>query len=334
MGAQRYPIGVGLNEKLEVGNSSNYLINDGTDVSIYSSGDVLIVPTGGKLHVWHASKAAGDYVSIYHDSDHGYIIPGSGQLILKDATSSAVMRLSNGNTIDLYIADVADTSGDYIRMYSGSSTAGTNEPAPIGFMVGYNINSGANFGSMIIGSRIDTNVPKYAAAFTSQAEPTFAVFGGVDINTRITQHSIQKYNEFSLGDYGSRLGLKYKDELITIAEDGTTAVGGAGFVPANCKIVAFTYYVTQIGGGGGLCDMGRTNGGNLDEFADVGSTTSSFAAVGNSGNSWLDGDGAGQAEIYNASADTITVTVNAAVTTTDAIVRIQMWYRDLTEASA
>jgi hypothetical protein len=129
-------------------------------------------------------------------------------------------------------------------------------------------------------------------------------------------------------------------DMSMIAEEVTVAVGegntpvvasSSNLAPANSIIKAVSCRVTQAPGGGAtVVAVGRTNGGNTDEFIDDIST-----AVDTTGNSVANNDGAlTHDDMWNASADTFTVTTDADVTGTDMKIRIVVWYEQIVAPTA
>jgi len=144
-------------------------------------------------------------------------------------------------------------------------------------------------------------------------------------------YSILQWNNIEIGGgKGSYCGLKSVTEEITVAV-GQGGFGGgvdssANLIPGNSRIEQVMSRVTQAPGGGATTiDIGRTNGGNLDEYADDTAVT-----LGTTTNADDDGDGNTTMPHWQTSADTITIGTNAAVTGSDMKVRIVVFYREYT----
>jgi hypothetical protein len=144
--------------------------------------------------------------------------------------------------------------------------------------------------------------------------------------------SLDKTAEYieSYGVNGSALKLKHIAENITIAAaaGNTPPVASlTNLAPAGSLIVGFTFRVIQAPGGGAAnIDVGRTNGGNLDEFCDGATCTT----LGNTATWFLNHDAATLAPIINTSADTLTFTTNADVSGASLILRVVVWYWECT----
>lgn len=122
----------------------------------------------------------------------------------------------------------------------------------------------------------------------------------------------------------------------TISEEVTIPVGSgntpvvtssSNLAPANSTIKAVAVRVTQAPGGGAtVISVGRSSGGNTDEFIDDISTS-----LNTTGNSIANNDGVLAAEdMWNVSADTFEITTDADVTGTDMKLRIVVWYEQIT----
>lgn len=131
---------------------------------------------------------------------------------------------------------------------------------------------------------------------------------------------------FNVG-FGGGLGLLIggEAELITIpvGQGAAGVVSVANLAPANSTIVAVVCRVTQAPGGGATTlDIGRTGGGNLDEFIDGIAT-----ALGTTGTFSANHDAATTGPVFNVPADTLTLTTDANVLVTDMIVRVGIFWR-------
>lgn len=136
------------------------------------------------------------------------------------------------------------------------------------------------------------------------------------------------------GGSGASITVYRVTEEVTIpVGEGNTPVvtSSSNLAPANSIIKAVAVRVTQAPGGGAtVVSVGRTNGGNTDEFIDDIST-----AVNTTGNSVANNDGALVAEdMWNASADTFDVTTDADVTDSDMKIRIVVWYEQITSPTS
>ena len=128
-------------------------------------------------------------------------------------------------------------------------------------------------------------------------------------------------------DCGAKQVSIKKTELITIpAGQGAAGfVGAYNLARANAIILGVGVRVTQAPGGGATTfDVGRTGGGNLDEFI-AGLTT----ALNTTGLSTSDGDGVNVGPIYNGPIGKFTVTTDANVIGASLKVRVVVWSRDL-----
>lgn len=141
------------------------------------------------------------------------------------------------------------------------------------------------------------------------------------------------YNFYTFaGTPGALYGCYYRDarieELLTIPiGQGAAGVVTAGnLVPANSTILGVCCRVTQAPGGGATTiDIGRTGGGNLDEFIDGIAT-----ALGTQGTFAANHDAATVGPVLNAAADTLTLTTDVNVAGADMKVRIVVFYRQET----
>lgn len=129
---------------------------------------------------------------------------------------------------------------------------------------------------------------------------------------------------------GSQITRKEIDEEVTIpVGSGNTpvVVSSSNLAPENSVIKGVAVRVTQAPGGGAtVVSVGRTNGGNADEFIDDIST-----AAGTTGNSAANSDGTlTYTNMLQAAADTFDITTDADVTGTDMKIRIVVWYEQIT----
>ena len=126
----------------------------------------------------------------------------------------------------------------------------------------------------------------------------------------------------------------------SISEEITIPVG-SGLVPPvdsigdlaseNTVIIGVSYEVIQAPGGGAtIISIGRTNGGNLNEFIDI-AANAPCANLGDSGSShqFTDGsfDPGGELRIAPGGDDTFRLTTDADVTISDMIVNVTVFFR-------
>jgi len=124
--------------------------------------------------------------------------------------------------------------------------------------------------------------------------------------------------------------LRFRDineELtIPIGQGALGVVTAANLAPENSTIIGLVCRVTQAPGGGATTiDIGRTGGGNLDEFIDGIAT-----ALGTTGTFAANHDAATLGPVLNAANDTLTLTTDANVTIADMKVRIGVFYNQET----
>lgn len=135
----------------------------------------------------------------------------------------------------------------------------------------------------------------------------------------------------STGIFGETLTYDKISEEITIAIGNSSGVSIANMAPANSIIDAVAVIVTQAPGGGpSHFDLGRTGGGNLDEYID-----NQVVTLGGRFNIAAHGDGSIAGPEYNAANDTITITTTDGagtpvnVTVADMNVRVVVWYKEI-----
>jgi len=134
------------------------------------------------------------------------------------------------------------------------------------------------------------------------------------------------------GGYGSFWARRTIPEEVTIpVGQGLAGVNTSGnLAPANSRIQQVFTRVTQAPGGGATTlDVGRTNGGNLDEYADGTGVALNTTTIADD-----DGDGNTPMPHWNSPADTLTLTTDANVTGTDMKVRIVVCYEQYTGLQA
>jgi hypothetical protein len=142
-----------------------------------------------------------------------------------------------------------------------------------------------------------------------------------------TEYGTFRWNEISVGgDNGSYFGTYSITEEVTIpvGSGNTPVVESTGnLAPANSIIRAVAVRVTDAPGGGAtVVAVGRTGGGNTDEFIDDIST-----ALTTTGNLAANSDGTLTfTNMLNASAATLTVTTDADVTGDEMKLRIVVYY--------
>ena len=167
------------------------------------------------------------------------------------------------------------------------------------------------------------------------SKPTVFIHSNTDPDIRNDEFATLSHDTLRCGaDYGAYMQIKSITEEVTIAvAEGNTppVVTSGNLAPANSLIFGATFRVTDAPGGGAtVIDIGRTNGGNLDEFID-GKSCDILGEVGNT----LSGDGDGATmPIMNSSADTLTLTTDADVTGDDMKVRITVFYFDMSAPTA
>jgi len=131
---------------------------------------------------------------------------------------------------------------------------------------------------------------------------------------------------------GAHVDSKRSEEVITVSNGTSTANGSdADLFPANSVIRAVAAYVVTPDGGtlASTFDVGRTNGGNLDEFIDAQSV---LASAGFNHAAHSDGT-LTYANMLQVSNDTVTVTLDANADT-DVQVRVVVWYDQITAPTA
>jgi len=154
----------------------------------------------------------------------------------------------------------------------------------------------------------------------------FEVYGSTNLGSTNVLSNLAVSGFFSKkGSYSSRVQTHHVYEFLTIPiGQGAAGVVTAGnLAPANSTMIGCCVRVTQAPGGGATTiDIGRTGGGNLDEFIDgiatVLGTTGTFAA---------NHDAATIGPVFNVADDTLTLTTDANVLVTDMKVRIITFYR-------
>jgi hypothetical protein len=133
--------------------------------------------------------------------------------------------------------------------------------------------------------------------------------------------------------YNAGYGASFN--IISMQEEVTIPVGqGAGGVvttanmaPANSLIMGVAFIVTDAPGGGATTlDIGRTSGGNLDEFIDG----AACASLNQTGTFFSNHEAGVIAPIMNTTAQTLTLTTNSNVTVNNMKVRVVVWYYTIT----
>ena len=165
----------------------------------------------GPLYVRHSALGAGDYVSIYHDTANGYVVSGSGRLYF-NGTSVSVDNAgqliawgggglltqkihSNATLLQIRMDGLSDASNTELRLRAANSSVTTNEPGAMGAVVGWNSADTSLFGAFMVVAPVDVDLNKYAAAFTAQADPVFAVFSHQDPDSGVTKHIAFKHDD-------------------------------------------------------------------------------------------------------------------------------------------
>jgi len=136
------------------------------------------------------------------------------------------------------------------------------------------------------------------------------------------------------GGGATTLKLQEISELVTIgvAAGNTPAVATTGNLsPASSLIVGVGFVVTQAPGGGATTlDIGRTSSGDLDEFIDG----ASCDVLAENGNNYTNGQTAHTGTQRSIAADTLTLTTDADVTGSAMIVRVTVFYFDMTNPTS
>jgi hypothetical protein len=147
--------------------------------------------------------------------------------------------------------------------------------------------------------------------------------------TEVTERSYNSWNEQTIGGgKGSYCGLKSIIEEVTIAVgQGAAGVDTSGnLAPATSRIRQVMTRVTQAPGGGATTlDVGRKNGGNLDEYADGTAVALNTTTI-------ADDDGDGNTDIphWQTAADVLTLTTDVNVAASDMKVRVVVFYEECT----
>ncbi len=159
--------------------------------------------------------------------------------------------------------------------------------------------------------------------YAAQTDPTLATWSATTPATAPLAYSEFAYNKLSLGPgKGSRVTIQTWTEEVTIAAAATTAATVAT-IPAGAQILGATFRVTQAPGGGATSFAAARTTGTATEF-----TIAGAVALGTTTNSIVDGLTPGT--IANATADTVTVTTDFAVTGASLKVRVAVQYVLLT----
>ena len=130
-----------------------------------------------------------------------------------------------------------------------------------------------------------------------------------------------------LTDNGSAFNIKSISEVVVIPALSVTANSSSNLAPVGSTIHSVVVRVTDgTAAPATELDVGRTNGGNLDEYIDGIST-----ALNTTGKSMVNNDTVLHLPQLNIAADTFTVTLNAAAPVADPFsVRIEVFYTDET----
>lgn len=131
--------------------------------------------------------------------------------------------------------------------------------------------------------------------------------------------------------FGSRIIYTFVFEIITVAIGNSVAVSAGNLAPADSIIEAVVCRVNQAPGGGpSHFDIGRTAGGNLDEYID-----NQLVALNGRFNVAAHGDGSIAGPHYQAANDTLTITTTDGagapvnVAGADMMVRVITWYKNI-----
>ena len=171
---------------------------------------------------------------------------------------------------------------------------------------------------------------------TLATDPTVYLSSSTAFTTRDTEYAKWVWNEQSLGSYGSRFGMKFMEEEVTIAiGEGNTpiVVSSTNLAPVGSAIFAVSFYVTQAPGGGATTLSIGITGGDADEFVQTAScdlvTESALSILGSAGDGTITG-----LKANAGAATTFDLTTDADVTGTDMKVRVTIAYFDFSAASA
>ena len=206
----------------------------------------------------------------------------------------------------LTLSDASGRSGE-LKIYGG--TAG--EKVIEIFYGGYSIFSILATGStvMLLGGSVKP-IQFGDAGLTSHGLNTnddVFVSGRLEIDGSVFFDGIPYfyYGCIEQGGSGTYLRQRQQAEIITIASGTSSGVSAANLVTNKSITRAVLARVTQAPGGGPTnFDVGRTAGGNLDEFID-----NQVVALNGTFNIAQHGDDTHKGPYFNADADTITVTV-------------------------
>jgi hypothetical protein len=166
-------------------------------------------------------------------------------------------------------------------------------------------------------------------ANSARTDPTF-IWQSEDA-TEVTERGYVSWNEQTIGGgKGSYVGMKSITEEITIPVGqgglGKKIDSSANLAPATSRIIQVMSRITQAPGGGAtVAHIGRTNGGNIDEYADDTAVTLGTTTIASD-----DGDGVTPIPHWQTSADTIQVGTDFDVTGTDMKIRVVVFYEECT----
>jgi hypothetical protein len=246
--------------------------------------------------------------------------------------------------IDSLIADTADINGGTIDGVTiGVSSACTQLTVDNLRLDGNtisNINSGQNIILLPTGTGITVIGDAGSTSHSLNTNDDAFVAGKLEVDgTAYFDGNCGAYGNFIINGEGNSLRLlatgangngyssyTFAHELVTIPIGSgldPVVVSSKYLAPATAIIRMVAVRVTQAPGGGATTvSVGRTNGGNTNEFINAIST-----ALGTTGNMAANNDGVLAAEdLWNNAADTFTISTDADVTGTAMKIRIMVWY--------
>lgn len=232
-------------------------------------------------------------------------IPGSADAIRMGAGNVQILRPTFWNT-DRFI-------GIGNNLYSGFiwASAQTNDALMFGVA---DPGTGESSRTVIICDKTDTNFNFQHAV---QSDPTFFLHSEAQSTVEYAHWS---WDSFSLGTgFGGRYEWRTFEEEVTVAV-GLSSAATSGSIPANSWVHGVSIRVTQATSTSTTIDVGRTGGGDPDEFINNADpqTLGDTATFSN--------DGTVQAPVAVGAADTLTVTLDLAAASTDLKVRVTAFY--------
>jgi hypothetical protein len=311
-----------------------------------TSGDVVYIK----------STSTGNPVLLTIEQDGTNATGGPAMKIISDDTNvdpleiyagaSRIFRFNRSGTFDIE-ADLQLNSGGTIKTSSDGNI--TLLPNGSGITIVGDAGSTSHTlntnDDLFVSGKLEVDGPLYADSgiyihqSTSPTQGVGCTSGGWpelrrgDVSEFSTLYFVGNSSEYGFRPAvynGAGCVTKILTEEVTIpVGSGNTPVvtSSSNLAPANSIIKAVAVRVTQAPGGGAtVVSVGRTNGGNTDEFIDDIST-----ALGTTGNSVANNDGALAAEdMWNASVDTFDITTDADVTDSDMKIRISVWFDQVT----